>query len=108
MNFGHTYGHAIEAQYKLNHGHSVSLGIIFACNVSKNLGYLSLDKIKRIEKLLSKFNLPTDISKIDLKKLLPFINKDKKVGNNKIDFIVLEDIGKGKILNVEIDKIIYE
>ncbi|MFL2573137.1 MAG: 3-dehydroquinate synthase [Flavobacteriales bacterium] len=108
LNFGHTYGHAIEAQYKLNHGHSVSLGIIFACNVSKNLGYLSLDKIKRIEKLLSKFNLPTDISKIDLKKLLPFINKDKKAGNNKIDFIVLEDIGKGKILNVEIDKIMYD
>ena len=108
LNFGHTYGHAIEAQYKLSHGNSVALGILFACNVSKKLGYLSLDKIKRVEKLLIKFNLPTDISKIDLKKLLPFINKDKKAGNNKIDFIVLEDIGKGKILNVEIDKIMYE
>ena len=108
LNFGHTYGHAIEAQYKLSHAHSVSLGIIFASNVSKKLGYLSLDKIKRVEKLLIKFNLPTDISKIDLKKLLPFINKDKKAGNNKIDFIVLEDIGKGKILNLEIDNILYE
>ena len=108
LNFGHTYGHAIEAQYKLSHGNSVALGILFACNVSKKLGYLSLDKIKRVEKLLIKFNLPTDISKINLNKLLPFINKDKKAGNKKIDFIVLEDIGKGKILNIEIDKIMYE
>ena len=108
LNFGHTYGHAIEAQYKLPHGHSVALGIIFAANVSKKLGYLSLDKIKRVEKLLIKFNLPTDISKINLNKLLPFINKDKKAVNKKIDFIVLEDIGKGKVLNIEIDKIMYE
>ena len=108
LNFGHTYGHAIEAKYNMPHGCSVSLGIVFACNISKQLGYLSIEKVKEVKKLLNKFNLPTDISRIKIDDIMPFILKDKKAKNEKIDFIVLEDIGKAKILEIEIEKIKYE
>ena len=108
LNFGHTYGHAIEAKYNIPHGCSVSLGIVFACNISKQLGYLSIEKVKEIKKLLNKFNLPIDISRINIDDIMPFIFKDKKAKNEKIDFIILEDIGKAKILEIEIEKIKYE
>ena len=39
---------------------------------------------------------------------MPFILKDKKAKNEKIDFIILEDIGKAKIIEIEIEKIKYE
>ena len=108
LNFGHTYGHAIEAKYNIPHGCSVSLGIVFACNISKQLGYLSIEKVKDIKKLLNKFNLPIDISRIKIDDIMPFILKDKKAKNEKIDFIILEDIGKAKIIEIEIEKIKYE
>ena len=108
LNFGHTFGHAIESKNKISHGKAISLGIIFACHISNKLGYLAKDKIKRIKNLLEKFNLPTEISEIDKSELLTFISKDKKAVKKNIDFIVLEDIGKANIINLSIDKIVYE
>ena len=108
LNFGHTYGHAIESQYNMPHGCSVSLGIVFACNISKQLGYLSIEKVKEVKALLNRFNLPIDISRIKIDDIMPFILKDKKAKNEKIDFVILEDIGKAKIIEIEIEKIKYE
>ena len=108
LNFGHTFGHAIESKNKISHGKAISLGIIFACHISNKLGYLAKDKIKRIKHLLEKFSLPTEISEIDKSELLTFISKDKKAVKKNIDFIVLEDIGKANIINLSIDKIVYE
>jgi len=81
---------------------------VFACNISKQLGYLSIEKVKEVKKLLDKFNLPIDISRIKIDDIMPFILKDKKAKNEKIDFIILEDIGKAKIIEIEIEKIKYE
>ena len=57
---------------------------------------------------MDKFNLPIDISRIKIDDIMPFILKDKKAKNEKIDFIILEDIGKAKIIEIEIEKIKYE
>ena len=72
------------------------------------MGYLSIEKVKDVKKLLNKFNLPIDISRIKIDDIMPFILKDKKAKNEKIDFIILEDVGKAKIIEIEIEKIKYE
>ena len=108
LNFGHTFGHAIESKNNISHGQAIGLGIVLACNTSNKLGYLKKEKIQRIHGLLSKFDLPTDISEIDRKELVPYVVKDKKAKRRDIDFIVLKDIGEADIINIPIEKIIYE
>ena len=107
LNFGHTFGHAIEAKYKFSHGNSVSLGMIYACQISNKLGYLSDEKVNRVKNLLNKFGLPVDISKINVSEILHLIEKDKKVKYNNIDFIILRDIGCAEILNIKISDLIH-
>ena len=107
LNFGHTFGHAIEAKYNFSHGNSVSLGMIYACQISNKLGYLSDEKVNRVKNLLNKFGLPVDISKINVSGILHLIEKDKKVKYNNIDFIILRDIGCAEILNIKISDLIH-
>ena len=107
LNFGHTFGHAIEAKYKFSHGNSVSLGMIYACQISNKLGYLSNEKVNRVKNLLNKFGLPVDVSKINVSEILHLIQKDKKAKYNNIDFIVLRDIGRAEILNIKISDLIH-
>ncbi len=83
LNFGHTYGHAIEAYYnydKYLHGEAVSIGM--------NLMYND----ERLLKVCEKFNLPTAID-IELDELMPYLMNDKKNTNNKINFITLKKLG---------------
>jgi len=98
LNFGHTIGHALEAMnnYKANltHGEAISIGMIYAANLSVKLNYLTHDKKIIIEKHLKNVGLPTRIKIFNQKKLFQFIAQDKKNHENKIKFILLKDIGK--------------
>ena len=109
LNFGHTFGHAIEAKYKISHGEAISLGIVLAIDISSKFGYLN-DKsaIVRITNLLNKFNLPTDIKCYNEESLLYYISKDKKSKGKHIDFIVLNSIGNAEVKSLLIDEIINE
>ena len=109
LNFGHTFGHAIEAKYKVSHGEAVSLGIVLAIDTSSKFGYLN-DKsaIVRVTKLLNKFNLPTDIKCYDKESLLYYVTKDKKSKGKYIDFVVLNNIGNAEVKSILIDKILDE
>jgi 3-dehydroquinate synthase len=108
LNYGHTFGHAIEAKHNIPHGSAISLGIIFANGLSNRLGFLEKEKLIRISNLLEKFNLPVDISEFNKKELMLYINKDKKSSGKKIDFVILKDIGEGCVENVFIEDIINE
>ena len=108
LNYGHTFGHAIEAEYNMPHGSSVSLGIIFWNILSNKLDLLDKEKLIRISNLLEKFDLPVEISRFNKKKLMKYINKDKKSSGKEIDFVVLKDIGEGFVKNILIEDIINE
>ncbi|MDG2139856.1 MAG: 3-dehydroquinate synthase [Flavobacteriales bacterium] len=108
LNYGHTFGHAIEAEYNMPHGSSVSLGIIFSNILSNKLDLLDKEKLIRISNLLEKFDLPVEISRFNKKKLMKYINKDKKSSGKEIDFVVLKDIGEGFVKNILIEDIINE
>ena len=109
LNFGHTFGHAIEAKYKISHGEAISLGIILATNISSRFGYLNDNSaIVRITNLLNKFNLPTDIQCYNKESLLYYVTKDKKSKGKYIDFVVLNNIGNAEVKSILIDKILDE
>ena len=117
LNFGHTLGHAIEKataferlepQFKqienvseVPHGKAVSIGMVAAARLSVAKGMLQKKDAERIEELLKRIGLPTK-TELDKKEILDAIRKDKKRTGEKINFILLEGIGKAKIVEIEL------
>lgn len=101
LNFGHTFGHAIESFYlkqgtPITHGQAIALGILLEIKLSK----LSQEEEREINAyILSTFTLPNTPKK---SKLLPFLVNDKKNINGKINFSLLNGIG-----NCSIDNLFY-
>ena len=96
LNFGHSFGHGIEAESfgKLYHGECVGLGMIPMVS----------DEIKpRLIKILEKLNLPTKVD-IDLEKALSHVVNDKKADGDAISVIFVNKIGKYDIRKMNIDE----
>lgn len=104
LNFGHTWGHAVETLTGIAHGKAVSLGIDFACRLSIAKGLLDNREYIRVVNLLQSLGLPT-YTKIDPVKVFDVLAKDKKRNSNKIDFILLQGIGKPKIETLAFEEI---
>ncbi|MFH1241348.1 MAG: 3-dehydroquinate synthase [Pseudomonadota bacterium] len=96
LNFGHTFGHAIEKSTGINHGESVSIGMIIASLLSEKRGYLQAKDRERIEELLKKLNLPTRLQ-LDGGKVLDALRKDKKRIGETINFVLLKGIGNAVV-----------
>ena len=77
LNFGHTFGHAIEKTTGLSHGEAISAGMIIANRYAVKKGLLKEKDSVRLENLMKKFNIPVDL---DMNKELIYeaIKKDKK------------------------------
>jgi 3-dehydroquinate synthase len=96
LNFGHTIGHAVEAEsgYALSHGQAVAIGMVYAATLSEKLNYLPSTDRERIESLIKAFELPHRIPKdLETKALLSRLTKDKKKEGSLIPFILLKKIG---------------
>ena len=98
LNFGHTVGHAIEAltEYReLLHGEAVAIGMVAAARVSCGLGRCRPGALERLERLLKRAGLPTDIpSGLQPAALALAMESDKKSADGRIRFVCLEDIGR--------------
>ena len=96
LNYGHTLGHAIEKNsgYKLRHGEAVSIGMVFAAELSRKLSGLSDDAVLLHRELLRNFDLPISYPINKFKPLLALLANDKKVRNSKLRFIGISKIGK--------------
>src|SRR3982751_1747220 len=65
LNLGHTFGHAIESETNYSswlHGEAVGAGMLLAADMSHRLGWISAVDVTRVEKILHRFGLPTDVS----------------------------------------------
>ena len=96
LNFGHTFGHAIENLYQLPHGHAVSIGMVIAAKISEetnNFDSISVDKLK---KLLLQYELPVT-QKMNNAEVLELLVKDKKKAGENINFVLLNKIGEGTV-----------
>jgi 3-dehydroquinate synthase len=96
LNFGHTFGHAIERaeNYRLRHGEAVSIGLIYALYLSEELGGLDPEVTARTRDLLSKFTLPVMTMDLGWSDLLTLMQGDKKSRAQELRFIGLETISR--------------
>jgi len=99
LNFGHTFGHALESFYqydKIKHGQAVLLGMICAVFVSQKLDFIDSEIASKIIAFIEKYNihLPGKLSDSDVKKIVSLMQYDKKIKNGKLNFILIRDIGK--------------
>ena len=97
LNFGHTIGHAIEActDYSLRHGECVALGIVAACRLSNDLGMLDTSAVTRVEELLARFGLATELShQLDTADVMRALHLDKKHRSDGLHLVLLDAIGR--------------
>lgn len=106
LNFGHTLGHAIEKVYNYetySHGEAVSIGMNMISKISEHRGLTKDGVAKRIENLLKKYGLNTDVNFKDKNLAKEAIKLDKKNLNGKLNVILLKDIGEGYIYNTDVE-----
>ncbi|MCS7073469.1 MAG: 3-dehydroquinate synthase [Bacteroidia bacterium] len=102
LNFGHTLGHAIERMYHLSHGFAVAIGMIFACQLSKQL--LQFTDKETVAALIQQYKLPTHFP-IEPAKIISLMQNDKKKQNQSISWVLLESIGQPKLYKLSIPEI---
>ncbi len=106
LNYGHTFGHVIENETKYTrylHGEAVAIGMIMANRISVEMGLMTTEEEKRIEKVLQNYNLDTTYHIKNVEKFYDTFFLDKKSTDTKITFIIPVGIGNVKITD-EIDK----
>ena len=92
LNFGHTFGHAIELHQGIKHGFAVAAGMELSLRWSRDLEYIDNDNYQRIIKLLTLYNLISDI-RIPADTIIELIRHDKKKAGNNIHFVFIKGIG---------------
>lgn len=110
LNFGHTFGHAIELKYGYKHGEAVAVGMMMAIQMGIDLGVTDLNCYSEIEKLLKLYQLPSE--RYNYKEYLKDTFYDKKNIAGTINFIFLTHLGECmiyKLTETEIkEKFMYE
>ena len=105
LNYGHTFGHAIETytNYKISHGIAVTIGMNIANYFSFKQNYLSKKNFIKFKKILQLINNDMNIKNLDLKVFKEILMKDKKVINNYSRFILSKGIGKMFVKKMKLD-----
>jgi 3-dehydroquinate synthase len=96
LNFGHTFGHAIEAAtaYEtLLHGEAVALGMLIAADLSCRLGMIDAAVKARLHDLVARAGLPIDVPKIGAARAVALMQMDKKVLSGKLRLVLLRKLG---------------
>lgn len=102
LNFGHTFGHAIERVLGYGqwlHGEAVAVGMLMAVSLSHRLGYIPGDEVARLKNILAVAGLPTILPNgVGVDSLLSAMWNDKKVLSGKQRFVVLSSIGSAIVI----------
>src|SRR6201987_2081904 len=107
LNFGHTFGHALETEnacvFRLLHGEAVGLGMVLAIDFAAELGLAAAEDVLRVQRHLEGCGLPTRLAEIGLTgipadRLLGHMSKDKKVRDGRIPLILARRIGEAFVM----------
>ena len=100
LNFGHTFGHAIENGMGYGnwiHGEAVAAGTVLAAELSKRLHLIGEVDVERIRQLYLKAGLPVVAPDLGVEKYLYLMGLDKKVQGGKMRFVLLKGIGEAEL-----------
>ena len=96
LNYGHTFGHAVEkhAKYSLRHGECVAIGMAFMAHLQSELGLIT-DEVRDLHlTILTGIQLPITYSAGDWPELRALMSMDKKSRGNTLRFVTITEIGK--------------
>ena len=100
LNFGHTFGHAIETGAGYGawlHGEAVAAGMVMAAELSALMGHLRKTEVSRVRDLLKRAGLPVKGPALAPERLLELMALDKKAAKGKKRFVLLESIGRAAL-----------
>ncbi len=100
LNFGHTFGHAIESGLGYGewlHGEAVAAGMAQAADLSRRMGYIGRAEVERVVALLRRAGLPVAQPGIAPARLLELMAVDKKTEGGRLRFVLLDRIGAASI-----------
>ncbi len=109
LNYGHTLGHAIEysERYQWRHGAAVSVGMMYAAELSRLAGRLSDDAVERHRDILRTLGLPITYRANAWKTLLATMRRDKKARGDMLRFVVLDDIARPTIMQAPDESLLF-
>jgi 3-dehydroquinate synthase len=103
LNLGHTFAHALEAEggygELLQHGEAVAVGMVLAFDLSVSMGLCPAEDRDRLRRHLSSLGLPVDLPPLPgsawtAERLLAHFDKDKKVKDGRVTFVLVRGIGQ--------------
>jgi 3-dehydroquinate synthase len=101
LNFGHTTAHALEAvtgYRRFRHGEAVGHGMLVAGELSKNIGMLAAGELKSLRSAVALCGPLPSASDINVGELIKAMKADKKSVAGKMSWVLLEALGKGRIV----------
>ena len=100
LNFGHTFGHAIEAATGYGswlHGEAVAAGMELAAALSERVSGLAAADARRLRALIVRAGLARRLPALELERWLELMSRDKKTADRKLRFVLLSALGSGVV-----------
>ncbi len=105
LNFGHTFGHAVELSESVPHGFAVASGMELATEFSRKRGYLPVKESERVINILKKYNL---LKRYDIpaSKIKNLILHDKKKSGSDIHFVFIKGLGRPLVEKINVEEVL--
>jgi 3-dehydroquinate synthase len=100
LNFGHTFGHAIEAGLGYGawlHGEAVGCGMVLAADLSAELGLVPADFVARLRRIVQAAGLPVQAPRMPIARWLELMRVDKKAEGGEIRFVLIDGPGRAVV-----------
>jgi len=100
LNFGHTFGHAIETGVGYGewlHGEAVAAGMLMAAALSERLGSVGGADVVRLRTLLQRAGLPVEPPRLGVQRYVDLMRRDKKVAGGSVRLVLLDALGAARL-----------
>jgi 3-dehydroquinate synthase len=111
LNYGHTFGHAIESvtKYaKYTHGEAISIGMNMAAKTAEYLRYIDEETIDKLRNLFDALGLPKKAEGVNVDEIYTAMFKDKKASAGKIKYVIPTKIGNVELISGIDEKVIKD